>query len=395
MMDRLRQDLVVSFRRLRKSPGFTAAAIVTLALGIGANATIFSVVNAIVLRPLAVHNPDELVFLNTRLSNKEEFPTQSYPNYRDYRDQNQSLAGLAAYRFVPISISRSGTNARLWGYEVTGNYFDMLGVQPAAGRLLHADDDVKFGAHPVAVLGYGCWQKRFGGDPGIVGNPVKLNGLEYVVVGVTPPDFFGTELIYTPDIYLPIAMQRQIEPGFEWIEERSAGNIFVVGRLKPGVTTAQAEANLSSVAARLAQTYPKDNGGMGISLSRPGLVGSYLRGAVTGFAAVLMTVAQNEGLSQTGLVDRTGIDRSTLADIVRRMQRKGLLQRRRTKEDARAYAVKLTDEGRRVLRISEPLAKRVDERILDALPTKQRDQFIDDLLSIIDTLQKLSAGQKA
>ena len=111
--------------------------------------------------------------------------------------------------------------------------------------------------------------------------------------------------------------------------------------------------------------------------------------------AVLVTVAGNEGLSQTGLVDRTGIDRSTLADIVRRMQRKGLLQRRRTREDARAYAVKLTDEGRRLLRVAEPLAKRVDERILDALPTKQRDQFIDDLLSIVDTLQKLSAGQKS
>jgi DNA-binding MarR family transcriptional regulator len=112
--------------------------------------------------------------------------------------------------------------------------------------------------------------------------------------------------------------------------------------------------------------------------------------------AVLLTVSQNEGLSQTGLVDRTGIDRSTLADIVRRMQRKGLLQRRRTKDDARAYAVKLTDEGRRVLRVADPLAKRVDERILDALPAKQREQFIDDLLSIVDTLQKLSAsaGQK-
>jgi DNA-binding MarR family transcriptional regulator len=104
-----------------------------------------------------------------------------------------------------------------------------------------------------------------------------------------------------------------------------------------------------------------------------------------------MTVAQNEGLSQTGLVDRTGIDRSTLADIVRRMQRKGLLQRRRTKEDARAYAVKLTDEGRRLLRVAEPLAKRVDERILDALPTRQREQFISDLLAIVDTLQKLSS----
>ncbi len=106
--------------------------------------------------------------------------------------------------------------------------------------------------------------------------------------------------------------------------------------------------------------------------------------------AVLITVSQNEGLSQTGLVDRTGIDRSTLADIVRRMQRKGLLQRRRTKEDARAYAVKLTDEGRRVLRTAEPLAKKVDERVLDALPSKQREQFIDDLLSIVDALQKMS-----
>jgi MarR family transcriptional regulator, temperature-dependent positive regulator of motility len=112
--------------------------------------------------------------------------------------------------------------------------------------------------------------------------------------------------------------------------------------------------------------------------------------------AVLVTVANNEGLSQTGLVDRTGIDRSTLADIVRRMQKKGLLQRRRTKEDARAYAVRLTDEGRRVLRTAEPLAKRVDERILEAIPAKQRDQFIEDLLAIADALQKISppAGQR-
>jgi DNA-binding MarR family transcriptional regulator len=112
--------------------------------------------------------------------------------------------------------------------------------------------------------------------------------------------------------------------------------------------------------------------------------------------AVLLTVANNEGLSQTGLVDRTGIDRSTLADIVRRMQKKGLLQRRRTKEDARAYAVRLTDEGRRVLRTAEPLAKRVDERILEAIPAKQRDQFIEDLLAIADALQKISppAGQR-
>ena len=108
--------------------------------------------------------------------------------------------------------------------------------------------------------------------------------------------------------------------------------------------------------------------------------------------AVLTTVAQNEGVSQTRLVDRTGIDRSTLADIVRRMQRKGLLQRRRTKEDARAYAVKLTDEGRRLLRLAEPLAKRVDDRILEALPARQREQFVDDLLAIVDTLQRFSSA---
>ncbi len=108
--------------------------------------------------------------------------------------------------------------------------------------------------------------------------------------------------------------------------------------------------------------------------------------------AVLVTVAHNEGLSQTGLVDRTGIDRSTLADIVRRMQKKGLLQRRRTKEDARAYAVKLTDEGRKLLRTAEPLAKKVDDRILEALPSKQREQFVDELLSIVDTLQKMSGS---
>ena len=108
--------------------------------------------------------------------------------------------------------------------------------------------------------------------------------------------------------------------------------------------------------------------------------------------AVLTTVAQNEGVSQTRLVDRTGIDRSTLADIVRRMQRKGLLQRRRTKEDARAYAVKLTEEGRRLLRLAEPLAKRVDDRILEALPARQREQFVDDLLAIVDTLQRFSSA---
>ena len=288
-MDRLRQDLILALRRLRQSPGFAAAAILTLALGIGANATIFSVVHAVVLRPLAVNHPEELIFLNLH-SMRTELPVQSYPNYREFRDTNQTLTGLASYRFIPVSMSRGGSNARLWGYEVTGNYFDMLGVGPAAGRLLHASDDLKPGGHPVAVLSYACWQRRFAGDPAAIGGPIRLSGMEYTIVGVTTPSFFGTELIYTPDIYVPMMMQKQLE-SFEWLEERGNSNIFVIGRLKPGVTMPQAEANLNAIADRLGHEYPAVNEGMKIVLSKPGLAGSFLRGAITGFGVVLLAVA--------------------------------------------------------------------------------------------------------
>src|SRR5271167_1950620 len=203
-MDRLFQDLIVSFRRLRSSPGFTAAAIVTLALGIGANTTIFSLVNAVVFRPFGVERQNELVSINMRTS-KAQFPSLSYPDYKDYRDRNTVLSGLALYRFVAVNLSRAGGgNARLWGYEVSGNYFDMLGVQPIRGRVLHPSDDVKRGGHPLAVISYPCWQSRFNGDPNIAGKSVKIGGLDYTIVGVTPRAFIGTELVYTPEIFVPI-----------------------------------------------------------------------------------------------------------------------------------------------------------------------------------------------
>ena len=190
----LRHNLTFAFRRLRSSPGFTAAAIVTLALGIGANTTIFSLVNAVVFRPFGVERQNELVSFNMRTS-KAQFPTLSYPDYKDYRDRNTVLSGLAMYRFVAVNLSRGGAkNLRLWGYEVSGNYFDMLGVQAIRGRVLHPDDDVKRGGHPLAVISYSCWQSRFGGDPDIAGKKVKIGGLDYTIVGVTPPAFIGTEL---------------------------------------------------------------------------------------------------------------------------------------------------------------------------------------------------------
>ena len=290
-MTRLRQDLIVSVRRLRKSPGFTMAAILTLALGIGANTAVFTAINAIVFRPLPVDHPDRLVFLNLK-SFQTEVPTESYPNYLDYRDRNRVLSGLAAYRIAPVSLSiGGGNNARIWSYLVTGNYFDVLGVGAARGRTLRAEDDRTRGGHPVAVLGYACWQRRFNGDPEIAGKRIKLNGLDYTVVGVAPRGFGGTEIIFTPDIFVPMAMVPQIEPGDAWLDERSSHNIFVVGRLRDGVTVPQAEAALNVIARDLGRDYPKDDDGVKIALSPPGLFGSYLRGPIRGFAAVLMGVA--------------------------------------------------------------------------------------------------------
>jgi predicted permease len=290
-MDRLRQDFLVAIRRLRSSPGFTLAAIVTLALGIGANTTIFSAVNALVFRSLAVDRPSELVSVNTRMG-KSGIPVQSYPNYIDFRDRNSVLSGLAIYRPQPVNFSLgAGNNVRMWGYEVSGNYFDVLGVRAARGRMLTADDDRVRGGHPVAVISWNCWQQRFAGDPLIAGKTAKLNGMNYNILGVAPREFIGTEMIYTPEIFVPIAMADQIEGGASWVDQRSDFNLFAIGRLKPGVGVPQAQAGLDSIAVDLGREYPKVNDGMHIELSPPGLFGNMLRGTIRGFAAVLMGVA--------------------------------------------------------------------------------------------------------
>src|SRR5215472_1842794 len=165
-MEKLLLDLRLALRRLRQNPGFSVVAILTLALGIGANTAIFSMINVIVLRPLPVANPSELVSVNETLGGNA-FPTLSYPNYRDVRDRNNVLAGLIAYRILPSALGLPGSSQRLWGYLVTGNYFDVLGIKPAIGRLISPSDDRTPGGHPVAVISYGTWQKRFGGDPSV------------------------------------------------------------------------------------------------------------------------------------------------------------------------------------------------------------------------------------
>jgi macrolide transport system ATP-binding/permease protein len=290
-METLWQDVRVSLRRLRKAPGFTFIAVLSLALGIGANSAIFSLVNTALLRPLPIERPRELAALNAATENGEsQFPVLSYPNYKDFRDRNNTLAGLIYYRMSPVSLSHNGANERVWSYVASGNYFEVLGVRAALGRVFTPEDDKAKGAHPVAVLTHDCWQQRFGGDPQIAGRTVIVNGASFTVIGVTPPGFRGSEIGFRTEMWFPAMMQPQIEPENDWLENRDSYNGFVQGRLKPGVTMAQAEANLKTIAADLAREYPKENEGRTIVLSPAGLFGNFMRGPVAGFAAVLMGV---------------------------------------------------------------------------------------------------------
>lgn len=290
-MEQLLQDLRVSLRRLRKAPGFTFIAIMSLALGIGANTAIFSLVNSALLRPLPIERPRELVALNNVTEKGEnEFPVHSYPNYRDLRDRNAVFSGMILYRMAPISLSHDGVNERVWSYLASANYFDVLGVRPAMGRLFTQEEDRSPGAHPLTVITHACWQDRFGGDPKIVGKSILVNGRDFTIIGVTPKGFYGSEVGYRTEMWFPVMMQKQIEPGGDWLEARDTVNAMVQARLKPGVTMAQAEENLKSIAAQLAREFPKENEARTIALSPAGLFGSFMRGPVRGFAGVLMAV---------------------------------------------------------------------------------------------------------
>jgi predicted permease len=279
------QDIKLAVRRLSKTPGFTAVTIVTLALAIGANTTTFSGLNRFLLRPLPVERPEELITVAAGSL------SQSYPDYLDFRDRNRSLAGLVAYRIAPVALSQGGKNSYLWGYEATGNYFDVLGVRALLGRTFTPEDDQRSSPHAVIVLSYAGWQDRFGADPNIIGKKVKLNKLDYAVAGVMPKGFFGTEILLAPEFWVPMSMEAQIETGNGvWLDRRTTHNIWTLGRLKPGVTARQAESDLNAIAADLAHTYREDEG-MTIRVSPPGLVGGFLRGPVLGFASVLVAVA--------------------------------------------------------------------------------------------------------
>jgi macrolide transport system ATP-binding/permease protein len=286
-MQTIWQDLRYSLRLLAKRPGFTLVAVITLALGIGANAAIFSLVNTALLRPLPVAEPSQIVSLNN-VSDYRMFPTFSYPNYKDFRDRNEVFSGLIGYNFSPLSLSHDGINERLWGYVVTGNYFDVLGINAVLGRTISPDDDQLPGAHPVSVISYKCWQRRFGGDTNVIGKSVFVNSRSYTIIGVAPQGFDGTEIVASPEMWFPMAMQSQIIVGSNWLDVRSAENVFVQGRRKPGVSEAQAQAAVNALALQLEREYPEINEGKRVLLTSPGMTRGLMRGPVVGFTGLLM-----------------------------------------------------------------------------------------------------------
>ena len=279
-------DLKFALRQLRKSPGFTLTAIVTLALGIGANAVVFSVLNALVLRPVNVPNAQNLYQVQYFHS-----PSQSYPDYLDLRDRNRSFESLAAVMILgPVGVATGGNASTAWPYLASGNYFDSLEIQPYLGRFFHASDEKGMNSAPYIVLSYAYWRSHFDGDRGVVGKMVDINKHPFTIIGVAPPAFRGTELFLAPAFWIPI-VEEPVVQGSNSLQYRGNHSPFVLGRLKPGVTPDEAAADLNAIGAGLAKAYPADDEGIKFTLARPGLMGDMLDGPARAFMAGLMLLA--------------------------------------------------------------------------------------------------------
>ena len=284
----LARDLRYAVHVFRRTPLFTLVALATLALGVGANATIFTMIENILLHPLQVRDSSRVLFLNWGDANN-----LSYPNYVDFRDRNSSFSILAGDRLMTTNLSlHPRDNVYAAGYEATGNYFQALGVEPELGRFFGPADADKPGAHPVVVLSDRFWRTRLAGDPRAIGRTVRISGYPFTIIGVAPPSFIGTELIVSADYWVPMSMIGQIEPGVDWLHSRGASNIWALGRLRPGVSQAQAEADLDRIGAGLAHQHPNFvDPRARFHLSLPGLFGNSLRQPMSRIAAVFAAVA--------------------------------------------------------------------------------------------------------
>jgi len=257
-MRTLLQDLRYGLRVLRKSPGFTAVAVLTLGLGIGVNTAIFSGVSAFMLRPLSgVSDAGRLValFEATEGSAYQDF---SYPDYLDYREQSTTFEAIVGHQMVRAAVGDETQSEVVWGQLVSADFFDVLGVRMHAGRGFLPEEERTPGAHAVVVLGQHLWRNRFAADAGVVGRTISLNGRPFTVVGVAPEDFTGAKWALRMDFFVPLGMQEQVMGGRSWLNERDSHWLSLMGRLKPGATREQAAVQLSTIARRLNEAYPDE-----------------------------------------------------------------------------------------------------------------------------------------
>jgi predicted permease len=287
-LELLLQDVRFSLRMMRKGPGFTLTAVMTLALAIGANAVVFSLLNALILRPLDVPHPESLYTIEHRRDKSLEL---SYLDYLDLRNRNRSFDGLAAYNNTQAGLDTGGNPARAFVDEVTGNYFDVFGIQPYLGRFIHASDEHGPNSAPYIVLNYAYWHSHFQDDQGVIGRTVQLNKHPFIIVGVAPPGFHGPVLFFTQDFFVPIVNQEQVE-GQNSLNARAAPSLLMtVGHLKAGVTPQQAIGDLNSIGSYLEKAYPQIEAKTRFGLARPGLFGNFGGPATRAFLTSLMLLA--------------------------------------------------------------------------------------------------------
>jgi predicted permease len=292
------RDVRFAVRMLRKSPGFTAVAVVTLAMAIGANAVVFGVMDVLILHPLNVRQADSLY--GTEYGVDTGF--QSYPNYVDLRDRNKSFDGLAAFTFAFVGLDTGENPSRATGYATSGNYFDVLRIEPYLGRFFHSSDEHGPNSAPYLVLSYAYWHSRFQDDRGVLGRAVRMNKHPFTIIGVAPPEFRGTVSFVSPDFFMPIVNQEQVN-GENLLEARGTthGVFETFGHLKAGVTPTQAVADLKAVGAYLEKTYPKEFAQKSFSLGHEGLssFGRAMRAFMTGLmllaGLILLAACANLG----------------------------------------------------------------------------------------------------
>ena len=249
-MSSFRADLRFALRGFARSPLFTSVAIASLALGLGANTAIFSLLDQVMLRPLPVKEPSRLVLLEDPGPNQGRFSGDnsdrlfSYPAYQELRDGNKVFDGLIARFPTGVSLSHKGRSDRASADLVSGNFFEVLGIQPELGRVFNSQDDVHKGAHPLVILSHGYFASRFGNDRNIIGQAVRINSSLMTVIGVAPKNFFGVDVGRKTDIYIPLTMKAQATPTWDMLEERGAHYIHLIGRLKPGLSPVEAQTGL-------------------------------------------------------------------------------------------------------------------------------------------------------